>query len=88
MPQGGAKPGDLPEHPQQAGIPDREGALGTRYAMYGEIAAGGMASVQYGRSVGPRGFSRAVAITRLHAQFAKSPTSSACSSTRRGSPRA
>lgn len=49
------------------------GALGSRYEVYGEIAAGGMASVQYGRLLGPRGFSRAVAIKRLHAHFRNDP---------------
>jgi eukaryotic-like serine/threonine-protein kinase len=44
-----------------------------RYAIYGEIASGGMASVHYGRLIGPAGFSRTVAIKRLHAQFAKDP---------------
>jgi eukaryotic-like serine/threonine-protein kinase len=44
-----------------------------RYALFGEIAAGGMATVHYGRLVGPVGFSRTVAIKRLHAQFAKDP---------------
>jgi serine/threonine protein kinase len=44
-----------------------------RYALYGEIAAGGMATVHYGRLLGPAGFSRTVAIKRLHAQFAKDP---------------
>jgi eukaryotic-like serine/threonine-protein kinase len=42
-----------------------------RYTIYGEIAAGGMATIQYGRLVGPGGFSRAVVIKRLHPQFAK-----------------
>lgn len=44
-----------------------------RYALYGEIAAGGMATVHFGRLVGPVGFSRTVAIKRLHPQFAKDP---------------
>ncbi|MBM4364251.1 MAG: serine/threonine protein kinase, partial [Deltaproteobacteria bacterium] len=44
-----------------------------RYALFGEIAAGGMATVHYGRLVGPIGFSRMVAIKRLHPQFAKDP---------------
>lgn len=44
-----------------------------RYALFGEIAAGGMATVHFGRLVGPVGFSRTVAIKRLHAQFAKDP---------------
>jgi serine/threonine protein kinase len=44
-----------------------------RYALYGEIASGGMATVHYGRLLGPAGFARSVAIKRLHAQFAKDP---------------
>lgn len=48
----------------------REGlrSLG-RYEVYDEIALGGMASVHLGRLVGPNGFSRTVAIKRLHRQF-------------------
>src|SRR5215471_8074907 len=44
-----------------------------RYALFGEIASGGMATVHFGRLVGPAGFSRTVAIKRLHPQFAKDP---------------
>ena len=44
-----------------------------RYVLHGEIAAGGMASVHLGRLLGPVGFSRTVAIKRLHPQFAKDP---------------
>jgi serine/threonine-protein kinase len=44
-----------------------------RYALFGEIAAGGMATVHFGRLVGPVGFSRTVAIKRLHPQYAKDP---------------
>ncbi len=44
-----------------------------RYALYGEIASGGMATVHLGRLLGPVGFSRTVAIKRLHSQFAKDP---------------
>ncbi len=44
-----------------------------RYALYGEIAAGGMATVHLGRLLGPIGFSKTVAIKRLHPQFAKDP---------------
>src|SRR5687767_13509252 len=44
-----------------------------RYALFDEIAAGGMATVHIGRLVGPVGFSRTVAITRLHPQFSKDP---------------
>jgi serine/threonine protein kinase len=43
-----------------------------RYALYGEIASGGMATVHLGRLSGAGGFSRPVAIKRLHAQFAQS----------------
>jgi serine/threonine-protein kinase len=42
-----------------------------RYWLYDEIAAGGMATVHLGRLVGPAGFTRTVAIKRLHPQFAK-----------------
>ena len=42
-----------------------------RYALYGEVAAGGMATVHLGRLLGPVGFSRTVAIKKLHPQFAK-----------------
>jgi eukaryotic-like serine/threonine-protein kinase len=41
-----------------------------RYAMYGVIGAGGMATVHFGRLLGPSGFARPVAIKRLHEQFA------------------
>src|SRR5450755_4598635 len=44
-----------------------------RYALHGEIASGGMATVHYGRLLGPVGFSRTVAIKRLHHQYAKNP---------------
>src|SRR5271154_1641703 len=44
-----------------------------RYALYGVIAAGGMATVHFGRLLGPVGFSRTVAIKRLHPQFAADP---------------
>ncbi len=48
-----------------------------RYALFDEIAAGGMATVHLGRLLGPVGFSRTVAIKRLHAHFAKDPEFSA-----------
>ncbi len=41
-----------------------------RYALYGEIARGGMATVYFGRLLGPVGFSRTVAIKRLHPHYA------------------
>src|ERR1051325_10864204 len=52
--------------------PPRPRLIG-RYALYGEIASGGMATVHFGRLLGPVGFSRTVAIKRLHPQFAKDP---------------
>src|SRR5262245_50900623 len=42
-----------------------------RYALLGEIASGGMATVHFGRLLGPVGFSRVVAVKRLHSQLAK-----------------
>src|SRR5579883_2074891 len=44
-----------------------------RYLLYGEIAAGGMASVHFGRMLGEVGFSRTVAIKRPHADAARDP---------------
>src|ERR1043166_8669737 len=44
-----------------------------RYALYGELASGGMATVHVGRLVGPAGFARTVAIKRLRPEFAKLP---------------
>jgi len=42
-----------------------------RYLLFGEIASGGMATVHLGRLSGPAGFSRTVAVKRLHPQYAK-----------------
>jgi serine/threonine-protein kinase len=44
-----------------------------RYALYGEIAVGGMATVHLGRLIGSAGFARSVAIKRLHAHYARDP---------------
>ncbi len=44
-----------------------------RYALYDEIASGGMATVHIGRLLGPVGFSRTVAIKRMHPNLAKDP---------------
>lgn len=44
-----------------------------RYVLYSEVAAGGMAAVHLGQLRGPAGFSRTVAIKRLHSHFAKDP---------------
>ena len=44
-----------------------------RYAIYGEIASGGMASVHFARLVGPSGFARTVAVKRAHPHLAREP---------------
>lgn len=44
-----------------------------RYALYPEIASGGMATVHLGKLLGPAGFSRVVAIKKMHPHFAKDP---------------
>lgn len=51
---------------------DYRGSLG-RYALYGEIASGGMATVHLARLLGPVGFARTVAVKRLHPHLAKDP---------------
>jgi serine/threonine-protein kinase len=42
-----------------------------RYLLCGEIASGGMATVYFGRLLGPLGFSRTVALKRLHPAYVK-----------------
>jgi eukaryotic-like serine/threonine-protein kinase len=42
----------------------------SRYAVFGQLASGGMASIFYARLVGPAGFSRIVALKRPHAHLA------------------
>jgi serine/threonine protein kinase len=44
-----------------------------RYALFDELARGGMASVHIGRLLGQGGFARTVAIKRLHPHLAKDP---------------
>jgi len=44
-----------------------------RYTVHQEIACGGMATVHLGRLAGPGGFSRPVAIKRLHPHLARDP---------------
>ena len=44
-----------------------------RYVLYGELAAGGMATVHLGRLMGQAGFSKMVAIKRLHQHLATEP---------------
>jgi serine/threonine protein kinase len=48
-----------------------------RYTLHGKIASGGMATLYFGRLVGPSGFARTVAVKCLHAQFAQDPEFSA-----------
>jgi len=57
------------------GLPPLSGPTRTvgRYALHGEIAAGGMAAVHIGRLLGPVGFARTIAIKRLHPPLAKDP---------------
>ncbi len=45
-----------------------------RYELFDRIAAGGMATVYFGRVVGGAGFRRAVALKRLHPHLAKEKT--------------
>jgi eukaryotic-like serine/threonine-protein kinase len=44
-----------------------------RYALYDVIASGGMATVHFGRLVGAVGFTKTVAIKRLHPHMAENP---------------
>ena len=44
-----------------------------RYAIFGELASGGMASVHLGRMLGPVGFSKTVAIKRMHPHLSRDP---------------
>jgi eukaryotic-like serine/threonine-protein kinase len=44
-----------------------------RYALYNAIAAGGMATVHLARMLGDAGFSKTVAVKRLHANYARDP---------------
>lgn len=57
-----------------ARLPRLSGRLAGRYAVYDEIARGGMAVVHLARLLGPAGFARTVAIKRLHAHYAHDPS--------------
>jgi eukaryotic-like serine/threonine-protein kinase len=54
--------------------PSRPTLLVGRYALYDEIARGGMATVHLGRLLGAAGFARMVAIKRLHPHLATDPS--------------
>jgi eukaryotic-like serine/threonine-protein kinase len=49
------------------------GIIGGRYALCGELASGGMATVHLARQIGAAGFARIVAVKRLHERFARDP---------------
>ena len=51
-------------------MPSSSGRRVGRYVFHDRIAAGGMATVHVGRLLGAAGFSRTVAIKRLHDQYA------------------
>ena len=53
----------------RARVPERIGP----YSIFGEIGAGGMAAVYLGKLDSAAGFSRVVAIKRMHAELARSP---------------
>ncbi len=53
--------------------PTGAGRVIGRYLLCDAIASGGMATVHLGRLLGPVGFSRTVAIKRLHPHFARDP---------------
>jgi serine/threonine protein kinase len=76
-----AENGDMIEHPMGSaaespppagtvGVPRASPQIVGRYAIYEQMASGGMGSVHFGRFLGPAGFARTVAIKRLHKQFA------------------
>ncbi len=50
-----------------------EQIIGERYALYGPIASGGMATVHVGRLLAAGGFARTVAIKRVHGEFLETP---------------
>jgi serine/threonine-protein kinase len=53
-----------------AAAAEQRGIVLGRYVLYDEIATGGMAAVHIARLMGPVGFSRTVAIKRLHRHLA------------------
>ncbi len=57
---------------QEPGASEGPRVIG-RYVLYGRISSGGMATIHFGALQGPVGFSRTVAIKRLHRQFARDP---------------
>ncbi len=56
-------------NPQPGDAPQTVG----HYTLHGEIGGGGMATVHFGRVAGAIGFTRTVAIKRLHRDFVRDP---------------
>src|SRR5438045_3329103 len=56
-----------------AGSATPHGRAVGRYLMFGQIGSGGTATVHFGRLQGPDGFSRTVALKRLHPHLAGDP---------------
>src|SRR3954453_20791498 len=52
---------------------NHRGRLVGRYLVHDAVAAGGMATAHLGLLLGAAGFSRTVAIKRLHDQYARDP---------------
>src|SRR5688572_21173542 len=48
-------------------------SIAGRYLLLQQVASGGMASVHLGRVIGPAGFSKVVAIKRLHPHLSREP---------------
>lgn len=60
--------GSSPDSNRSAGV-----RLVGRYALLGKLASGGMATVHVGRLLGSVGFTRMVAVKRLHPEYARDP---------------
>lgn len=62
-----------PSHPAPPARPGPTHRVVGRFALYDVIASGGMATVHFGRMMGAVGFSKTVAIKRLHPHLAQNP---------------
>jgi serine/threonine protein kinase len=56
---------------RMGGVDRNQPASLGRYRLYGEIASGGMATVYFARQIGAGGFSKTVAIKKMHPHYAK-----------------
>src|SRR5262245_36915719 len=70
--RGSSRMEDPARGPGDSQPPSALGVVG-RYAIHGKLASGSMATVHFGRLLGPAGFSRPMAIKRLNPSFAKDP---------------